>query len=197
MSERIQLRHNVKIDTSSNNGVRHLKKAQIVLTPSELQQCKLYLRSNPRKRTSTALDALDANVRKHRRSSVELSGTPFPIIFSQHEKDNIVREFRRATDNASLTRYECSFCGKFEKAILITMRAVKDLDISLLERAVVELRVMSGQPRIQSFDGSSVVGGSYILCHLCNSAVSRKKKSFNSLMQLRKWPLDRKGSGTA
>jgi hypothetical protein len=150
-----------------------------ILTPSELQQCKLYLRSNPRKRKSAALDALDANVRKRRRSSVELSGTPFPIILSQHEKDDIVREFRGTTDNASLTRYECSFCGKFEKTILITMRAVKDLDISLLERAVLELRAMSRQPRIQSFDGSSVVGGSYILCHLCNSAVS--KNCFRSI----------------
>ncbi|KAJ7861068.1 hypothetical protein B0H13DRAFT_1900650 [Mycena leptocephala] len=38
---------------------------------------------------------------------------------------------------------------------------------------------MSRQPRIQSFDGSSVVGGSYILCHLCNSAVS--KNCFRSI----------------
>jgi hypothetical protein len=146
------------------------------LAPNELQQCKLNLRSNSRKRKPAALDDPDTNTRRKRqRQSIEFGSMSFPIILSQDEKDDIVREFRAATDNTSLLRYECSFCGKFEKAILMTMRAVTDLDISLLERAVMQLRVTSRQHRIQSFESSSVVNGSYILCHLCNSAVSKKK----------------------
>ncbi|KAJ7128635.1 hypothetical protein C8R44DRAFT_732960 [Mycena epipterygia] len=128
----------------------------ISLSPSELQHCELNLGSNLRKRKSTAPDG---NVRKRRRSSVEVTGTPFPIILSQDEKDETVIEFRQATDNASLKRYGCLFCGKFEKAVLIKLRLVKDLDISLLERAVVELRVLSRQPRIESFDSFSLISG--------------------------------------
>ncbi|KAJ7156567.1 hypothetical protein C8R43DRAFT_883891 [Mycena crocata] len=54
------------------------------------------------------------------------------------------------------------------------MRAVNDLDISLLDKAVAELREKSCQPRVESFDKASLIDGSYVLCHLCNSAVSRK-----------------------
>jgi hypothetical protein len=146
-----------------------------ILSPSELQQCELNLglRSKPQKRKSTALDG---NVQKRHRSSIE---TPFPIILYQDEKDQIVREFRRGTDNSSLKRYECSFCGKFEKASRTKMRALNELDISLLNRVVAELRVISRQPRIESFGDSSLVSGSYVLYHLCNSAVG--KKTFRSI----------------
>ncbi|KAJ7936502.1 hypothetical protein B0H13DRAFT_1853241 [Mycena leptocephala] len=146
-----------------------------ILSLSELQQCelKLGLRSNPQKRKSTAADD---NVHKRPRLSVD---PPFPIILCQDEKDEIVREFRQAADDASLKRYECSFYGTFEKASYIRMRAVNKLDISLLNKAVAELRVISRQPRIEPFDNSSLVSGSYVLCHLSNSAVI--KNSFRSI----------------
>ncbi|KAJ7083132.1 hypothetical protein B0H15DRAFT_785155, partial [Mycena belliarum] len=110
---------------------------------------------------------------------METSETTFPVILSQEEKDQIVREFRLATNNASLRRYECSFCGLFENESLVKRRAIEDLDITLLEQAVKELRVISRQPKIESFRSSSVIGGSYVLCHLCNSAVS--KNTFRSI----------------
>jgi hypothetical protein len=59
------------------------------------------------------------------------------------------------------------------------MRAVKDLDISLLDKAVAELREISRQPRIEPFNNSSLVRGSYVLCYLCDSAVN--KNSFRSI----------------
>jgi hypothetical protein len=52
------------------------------------------------------------------------------------------------------------------------MRPVRSLDISLLERAVNELRITSQQQRIQSFKVSSLINNSYVLCHLCNLAVT-------------------------
>jgi hypothetical protein len=72
-----------------------------ILSPTELQQCELSLGlwSNPQKRK---LIAMDGNVYKRPRSSVETSGTPFPVILSQDEKDEIVHEFRAETNNASL-----------------------------------------------------------------------------------------------
>jgi hypothetical protein len=131
----------------------------------------LLLESRKRK----APPSLDS-ARKASRLSFETSASSiaFPIILPQTEKDQIVCEFRQSTDNASLKRYECSFCSKFENA-----NRTNDLDISLLNRAVVELRERSRQPRIQSFHQSSLIDGSYVLCHLCNSAVN--KKSFGSI----------------
>ncbi|KAJ6450749.1 hypothetical protein C8R45DRAFT_848791 [Mycena sanguinolenta] len=59
------------------------------------------------------------------------------------------------------------------------MRPVNELDISLLRKAVEELRVVSRQPRIEAFNPQSILNGRYVLCHLCNSAVS--KKLFSSI----------------
>jgi hypothetical protein len=66
-------------------------------------------------------------------------------VLPQSEKDQIVHEFCEATSNASLKRDACSFCGKFENAIHIKMKSVAELDISLLDTAVRELRIISRQ----------------------------------------------------
>ncbi|KAK6977393.1 hypothetical protein R3P38DRAFT_2411670, partial [Favolaschia claudopus] len=97
-------------------------------------------------------------------------------ILSQSEKDQIVHEFRECTNNESLKRYECSFCGKFELAIDVKMRRLGELDISVLNHAVQSLRESSHQPRIEVFKPSTIIDGcSYVLCHLCNLSVSHNK----------------------
>ncbi|KAJ7092461.1 hypothetical protein B0H15DRAFT_777434, partial [Mycena belliarum] len=53
------------------------------------------------------------------------------------------------------------------------MRSKDELDISLLDRAVTHLRDVCHQPSIVSFNSLSLEGNSYVLCHLCNSAVSK------------------------
>ena len=74
----------------------------VILAASELQECKLYLHSNPGKRKSAALDTPDTNIAHKRQcSSIESCRTSFPIIISEDKKDDIVRKFRQATDNAS------------------------------------------------------------------------------------------------
>ncbi|KAJ7798287.1 hypothetical protein B0H13DRAFT_1674071, partial [Mycena leptocephala] len=102
------------------------------------------------------------------------SSIPFPILLSQSDKDEIVYEYCAATGNRALQRHECSFCGKFEFADCIKLRAINELNISLLNRAVAELRNRSRQPRIEPFHQPSLVNGSYVLCHLYNSAVKRR-----------------------
>ncbi|KAJ6477699.1 hypothetical protein C8R45DRAFT_833554, partial [Mycena sanguinolenta] len=59
------------------------------------------------------------------------------------------------------------------------MKPVAELDISLLDKAVQELRVICRQPRIEVFNPKSVIDGSYPLCHLCKSAVT--KNAFRSI----------------
>ncbi|KAF7333268.1 ATP-dependent DNA helicase [Mycena sanguinolenta] len=125
--------------------------------------------------------SLPANSRKLPRLSLDTPAddVEFPILLPQSEKDQIVREFREATSNVALKRYECSFCGKFESAIHTTLRLANDLDISLLTKAVMELRTISRQPRIEVFNPQSIINGRYVLCHLCNSAIN--KNGFSSI----------------
>ncbi|KAK6974592.1 hypothetical protein R3P38DRAFT_2437559, partial [Favolaschia claudopus] len=155
-----------------------------VLLLDEVQQAEIFSRlqvkSNKRK-SVLQTDSPRKRLRLSSTDTVNMSGsdTTFPVILTQDEKDQIVREFRASTSNTALKRYECSFCGKFELASECRLRLTTDLDISLLERAVVELRERSRQPQIQPFGSQSLVNGSYVLCHLCNSAVS--KKSFHSI----------------
>jgi hypothetical protein len=94
------------------------------------------------------------------------SSVAFPILLPQSEKDHIVHEFRAATSNASLKRYGCSFCGRPEFANRTKMRAINELDISLLDGAVVELRERSRQPRIESFQLSDACFRVYIYLNL-------------------------------
>ncbi|KAJ7938820.1 hypothetical protein B0H13DRAFT_1851402 [Mycena leptocephala] len=68
---------------------------------------------------------------------------------------------------------------KFENASRIEMRSVADINMSLLNRAIAELRGIFRQPQIQSFKPRSVLNGSYVLCHLCDSAV--RKNAFQSI----------------
>ncbi|KAJ7239915.1 hypothetical protein C8J57DRAFT_1086116 [Mycena rebaudengoi] len=102
-----------------------------------------------------------------------ICNTIFPILLPQSEKDQIVREFCEATSNTSLKQYACSFCGKLELAADIKLISVTMLDISLLDRAVTRLRDVCHQPRIESFNASSLIDASYVLCHLCNLAVTK------------------------
>ncbi|KAK7001891.1 hypothetical protein R3P38DRAFT_2557841, partial [Favolaschia claudopus] len=155
--------------------------SKLPLSPSELQESSLILnlRSESKKRKA-APDEEHSN--KQSRSAVEHStpNSSFPVILTQNEKDDIVREFRASTSNAALKRYECSFCGKFELACDVKMRNFNDLDISLLEKAVDKLRETSQQHAIQPYKLSSLLNGSsYVLCHLCNLSVSYDK--FQSL----------------
>ncbi|KAK7035587.1 hypothetical protein R3P38DRAFT_2365103, partial [Favolaschia claudopus] len=103
-----------------------------------------------------------------------LSSDTFPVMLNQAEKDDIVREFRAATNNLSLRRYECSFCGKLELASDIKMKSM-ELDISLLNDAVAKLRVVCRQVQIRAFEPSTLINGSYVLCHLCNLSVTYQK----------------------
>ncbi|KAK7062096.1 hypothetical protein R3P38DRAFT_2493729, partial [Favolaschia claudopus] len=53
------------------------------------------------------------------------------------------------------------------------MKSVTSLDIGLLEKAVERLRITSSQPRIETFNRSSLINDStYVLCHLCNLSVT-------------------------
>jgi hypothetical protein len=113
-------------------------------------------------------------------TSVETEfASDFPVILPQSEKDQLLHEFRRATDKEAMSFLECSFCGKYEPAGCATKRPVTSLDITFLEKAVEEIRVQSRQPHIQCFKHSSVVNGCYVLCHLCESSVSKNR--FRSL----------------
>jgi hypothetical protein len=152
--------------------------SDVSLSTTEVQQCALVLglRSGTRKRKGVF--SLDHTSNKRARTSLEASTTAahnstFPIMLSQAEKDPIVHEFRESTNNSSMKRYECSFCGKFELAMDVKMRSKDELDITLLDQAVIQLRNVCHQPQIESFNPSSLINSLYVLCHLCNSAVTR------------------------
>ncbi|KAK6977611.1 hypothetical protein R3P38DRAFT_2581420, partial [Favolaschia claudopus] len=147
------------------------------LNNDEINQCKLSLSFQPTSKKRKAPEAPNVSRKVARISDEAAISRPFPVILSQTEKDDIVREFRAATNNHSLERHECSFCGKLESAVDIKMKAVHDLDISLLNRAVEKLREVSRQNRIQSFEPSSLINNSYVLCHLCCLSVAHKKFS--------------------
>ena len=146
-----------------------------LLTSNETKQHLFFSRSKQK-----SLHLKD-NSRKVPRLSVEstASSTHFPILLSQSDKDDIVTEFCEATNNSALRRREFSFCGKLEAIACTKLRAIKELDISLLDTAVAELRLSSRQPRIETFHQRTLINNSYVLCYLCDSAV--KKQSFTSI----------------
>jgi hypothetical protein len=53
------------------------------------------------------------------------------------------------------------------------MRSKDESNISLFDRAVIQLRNICRQPQIELFNPSSLINASYVLCHLCNSAVTK------------------------
>ncbi|KAJ7677532.1 hypothetical protein B0H17DRAFT_1139548 [Mycena rosella] len=117
------------------------------LSPGEFQECALILdlRSESESKKRKVPSQL-GNTSKIPRPS--LSSAPdvcFPIVLTQSEKDQIVREFREMTNNA------------------------------LLKRAVAELRVIARQPRIEPFDNSSLENfqKSSRISHFWRSNVSR------------------------
>ncbi|KAK7023984.1 hypothetical protein R3P38DRAFT_3535455, partial [Favolaschia claudopus] len=154
----------------------------VAVSATELQESSLILklRTSCGKRKAVATQGGPRKCQKMVDRKINAEVRSFPIILSQTEKDEIIREFRESTSNIALKRYECSFCGKLELASEVKMKAVADLDISLLEKAVQRLRVTSSQPRVESFNRSSLINNStYVLCHLCDLSVT--KNSFRSL----------------
>ncbi|KAK7007250.1 hypothetical protein R3P38DRAFT_2554224, partial [Favolaschia claudopus] len=154
--------------------------SSLILSPAAFQESALILnlRLGSIKMKQKPADDSASESNKCARKSAESSTphTEFPIMLSQTEKDKIVSEFRDSTDNKSLKRYECSFCGKLEYTVDVKMRSVNDLDISLLERAVENLREVCSQPCIKSYKSSSLIDESiYALCHLCNLSVTHNK----------------------
>ncbi|KAK6987596.1 hypothetical protein R3P38DRAFT_2574915, partial [Favolaschia claudopus] len=151
------------------------------LSLADVQKARINLNLCTESKKRKSLSLYERPRKRIRPSPPEQSSSEatFPILLSQDEKDQIVREFRQSTNNSALKRYECSFCGKYELAAACRFRASAELDISLLETATVELRERSRQPRIQSFNPLSLINGAYVLCHLCNTAVS--KNSFRSI----------------
>lgn len=107
------------------------------LSPSEPRERALILdlRSESKSKKRKAL-SLFGNTNKVPRLSFEASAPDihFPFVLSQSEKDQIVREFREATNNASLKQYACSLCGTFENVDRIKMKSVDKLDISHKKR---------------------------------------------------------------
>ncbi|KAJ6510843.1 hypothetical protein C8R45DRAFT_814640 [Mycena sanguinolenta] len=81
-------------------------------------------------------------------------------------------EFIEATSNRALRKFECSFCGDRQSADEITRIPCSQLDISLLEQAVVSLREICSQPAIEAFDKSSLVDGCYIVCPACRRDIT-------------------------
>ncbi|KAK7046187.1 hypothetical protein R3P38DRAFT_3420690 [Favolaschia claudopus] len=167
------IKQNVPVSLLKKMAPRHQEATAAGIQPQEFlshtelhnSSLALHLRSIPRKRKAS--DTLE-NARKVSRVSND-SSTPgpqidFPIILSQKQKDDIVREFRAATNNLALKRHECSFCGKLELASDIRMRPVNELDISVLESAVSKLRETCHQNEIQAFEPSSIINQAYV-CH--------------------------------
>ncbi|KAJ7310996.1 hypothetical protein DFH08DRAFT_974152 [Mycena albidolilacea] len=162
------------VRAASSEAIRAGISPERVLNDTEYQEYSLVLNLK-RKRV---LAPGDPRAAKQPQTSVESheADTSFPVILSQEEKDQIIREFRESTSNSALKRYECSFCGKLELAASVVMKSVDDLDISLLNQAVDKLRKTSSQPCIESFRRSSLIHDrNYVLCHLCNLSVSNNK----------------------
>ncbi|KAK7032399.1 hypothetical protein VNI00_013147 [Paramarasmius palmivorus] len=132
------------------------------------------------KRSVAAIDAepLPKYSKRPRFSSEDLPrmlDCSFPIILSQNEKDDIVREFRSNTSDWAMKRYECSFCGVHEKAADIKMYTRDELDISNLEAAVEGIRRISKQEHVYAYKSSSLLYGCYAVCHFCNESISCKR----------------------
>jgi hypothetical protein len=150
---------------------------ELSISEEEVNQSRVALANSTKKRRNVDSGSIENPGPTVKRARVSMnamtSDTTFPILLSQHEKYNIVREFRESTNNEALRRHECSFCGKLELASRIKLHPVHLLDISLLTKAVEELRTVSQQQNIESFKRSSMIDNSYVLCHLCNLSVAR------------------------
>ena len=79
-----------------------------------------------------------------------------------------MREFLSQTSSDALRRAACSFCNHNELVIELKTRAVEELDITVLNKAVDRLRVEYNQPLIQSH---RLHDGKYLLCHTCYRCV--------------------------
>lgn len=93
-------------------------------------------------------------------------------ILPTFEKIKIIEEYCDATSNNALRRYECSFCGSLQPLNCFSKIPMAQLDISLLERAVEELRDKTNQPEIQTHRPQSIIDGCYMLCTLCRREVT-------------------------
>ncbi|THU82697.1 hypothetical protein K435DRAFT_971853 [Dendrothele bispora CBS 962.96] len=72
-------------------------------------------------------------------------------ILPMSENLQLLQESYSAGGNAAIKQIECSFCGNLETIDGITSIPCSNLDISLLETAVQDLRLKSNQPSIQPF----------------------------------------------
>ncbi|KAF8186559.1 hypothetical protein K438DRAFT_2153189 [Mycena galopus ATCC 62051] len=82
-------------------------------------------------------------------------------ITSEEEKKQILSEAIAATCNSAVKKSLCTFCGSRQKASELTAIPRSDLDISLLEDAVMTLREKCHQQAIQGLDETTIVGGYY------------------------------------
>ncbi|KAJ6459701.1 hypothetical protein C8R47DRAFT_1081210 [Mycena vitilis] len=74
----------------------------------------------------------------------------WPQVESDESLRQITREHRFQTTSSALMRKPCSFCNRNELVNDLRIWNPPDLDITLLENAVLILRVHYNQPRIQS-----------------------------------------------
>jgi Helitron helicase-like domain at N-terminus len=83
-----------------------------------------------------------------------------------------MKEHRNQTSSQSLHREPCSFCNRNELVAHMKQYFTDQLDISLLENAVGNLREHYKQPRIQSH---SLHNGAYLACPSCNRCIKGRQ----------------------
>ncbi|KAJ7814354.1 hypothetical protein B0H14DRAFT_3747837 [Mycena olivaceomarginata] len=117
---------------------------------------KLRMGAIPNGQTKRKADVQDGANKRRKTDSVQvLDGNitpPVPHddflhpyhILSAEEKLKIMQEYYDATSNRAIQRFECSFCGACQCFDDVDHIPCSDLDISLLETAVQELRLSSG-----------------------------------------------------
>jgi hypothetical protein len=110
---------------------------------------------------------------KKARTCVDSAQTHFPQLLDQKHKDQIIKEFLEATNNDSLARKECSFCGLNELRMRCMRCRADRLDISLLQQAVAVLRASSLQPNIEAYKPSTIENGFFNVCHVCSLSIKR------------------------
>ncbi|KAJ7035092.1 hypothetical protein C8F04DRAFT_1233981 [Mycena alexandri] len=96
----------------------------------------------------------------------------WPQVESDVSLAQIMRENRAQTSAAALSRSPCSFCNHNELLRVLKFWAVPDLDISLLEKTVDNLRTHFNQPNIKSH---SLHNGRYQACPTCARCVKGRK----------------------
>ncbi|KAF5361235.1 hypothetical protein D9757_013225 [Collybiopsis confluens] len=88
-------------------------------------------------------------------------------ILSWDEKSKLLQEAYDAETNYAVKRLECSFCGSLEIEKQTSVIPCSELDITLLDRAVHELREKSRQPVISPFRQETIENDCYRVCHHC------------------------------